>query len=317
MTAPVSRFAPAPTGLLHLGHVVNAIYVWGVTGAAGGRVLLRIEDHDRGRSRPEFERAILDDLDWLGFVPDEPSTDGFRAGPSSGRQSDRAVVYEEALERLRAAGLLYSCECSRSASRLGGSERTRPTSGVGRVLSGPPGETPEVWYPGTCREKGLEEGPGRGIRVRLNPSTERFVDLWRGLQAQKPLEQCGDLLARDRDGGWTYQFGVTVDDLAQGVTLVVRGDDLLASTGRQIQLARLLGRREPPRFLHHPLVMKTPTQKLSKADRDTSVRDLRAAGRSAADIIGQAAYAAGLTDRDGPLPADRVAGLAAWSRLTG
>ena len=134
---------------------------------------------------------------------------------------------------------------------------------------------------------------------------------------QIPSEQCGDLLARDRDGCWTYQFAVTVDDLAQGVTLVVRGDDLLASTGRQIQLARLLGRSEPPRFLHHPLVMKTPTQKLSKADRDTSVRDLRAAGRSAADIIGQAAHAAGLTERDRPLPADRVAGLAAWSGLIG
>ena len=93
MTPPVSRFAPAPTGFLHLGHVVNAIYVWGVTRAAGGRVLLRVEDHDRGRSRPEFERAILDDLDWLGFVPDEPSTDAFRAGPVPGaaERSDRRL----------------------------------------------------------------------------------------------------------------------------------------------------------------------------------------------------------------------------------
>ncbi len=326
MTLRVSRFAPAPTGFLHLGHVVNAIYVWGVTRAAGGRVLLRIEDHDRGRSRPEFERAILDDLDWLGFVPDSPSTDAFRAGPCPGRQSDRGAVYDEALARLRTAGLVYACDCSRSATRLGGSERTHPTSrgeartqveDVGPVLSDPPGEPPELWYPGLCREKGLEERPGRGIRLRLDPSAERFVDLRHGPQVQRPSEQCGDLLARDRDGSWTYQFAVTVDDLAQGVTLVVRGDDLLASTGRQIQLARLLGRSEPPRFLHHPLVMKTPAQKLSKADRDTSVRDLRAAGRSAADIIGQAAHATGLTERVGPLPAGRVSELSAWSRLTG
>ena len=300
MTPVVSRFAPAPTGFLHLGHVVNAIYVWGLTRAARGRVLLRIEDHDRRRSHPDFERAILDDLDWLGFAADKPSTDAFRAGPCSGRQSDREAVYEEALGRLRTTGRVYACECSRRAfvDQLGES-------------------TSELRYPGTCRDKDLGEQPGRGIRVSLDHSVERFVDLRHGPRVQTPSEQCGDLLARDRDGHWTYQFAVTVDDAAQGVTLVVRGDDLLASTGRQIQLARLLGRSEPPAFLHHPLVMKTATQKLSKADRDTSVRDLRAAGRSAADIIGGAAYAAGLTDRDGPLPADRVPGLSAWARLTG
>ena len=110
----ISRFAPAPTGLLHLGHVVNAIYVWGITKSLGGRVLLRIEDHDRQRSRPEFERAILDDLDWLGFVPDEPTTDRFRAGRCLGRQSDRSEIYEEALQNLRSLGLVYACECSRS-----------------------------------------------------------------------------------------------------------------------------------------------------------------------------------------------------------
>src|SRR5947208_11088099 len=110
----ITRFAPAPTGPLHLGHVVNAIYVWGITRTMGGRVLLRIEDHDRQRSRPEFERAILDDLDWLGFRPDEPSTSAFRGGRCSGRQSDRAEVYEAALEKLRMAGLVYACECSRT-----------------------------------------------------------------------------------------------------------------------------------------------------------------------------------------------------------
>ena len=100
----ISRFAPAPTGLLHLGHVVNAIYVWGITKSVGGRVLLRIEDHDRQRSRPEFEHAILDDLDWLGFVPDEPTTDRFREGRCLGRQSDRSEIYSEALQTSAFAG---------------------------------------------------------------------------------------------------------------------------------------------------------------------------------------------------------------------
>jgi glutamyl-tRNA synthetase/glutamyl-Q tRNA(Asp) synthetase len=114
---------------------------------------------------------------------------------------------------------------------------------------------------------------------------ERFVDLRLGPQEQRPSEQCGDLLARDRDGNWTYQFAATVDDYVQGVTLVIRGVDLLTSTGRQIQLARLLGRDEPPEFLHHPLIMKSPHQKLSKSDGDTGIRDLRAKGWTAAQVV--------------------------------
>ena len=272
----VSRFAPAPTGLLHLGHVVNAIYVWGITKALGGRVLLRIEDHDRQRSRPEFERAILDDLDWLGFVPDDYPTDAFRAGACLGRQSDRSRIYEDALQALRSRGLVYACECSRSD-----------------IVSASASHD-ELRYPGTCAAKGLAERRGRGLRIRLARSTERFVDLRHGALAQCPSEQCGDLLARDRDGNWTYQFAVTVDDFEQGVTHVIRGDDLRSSTGRQIQLARLLGRDSPPQFLHHPLVMKTATQKLSKADNDTSVRELRAGGLSPQEVIGRAAAVAGL-----------------------
>ena len=115
----------------------------------------------------------------------------------------------------------------------------------------------EPCYPGTCRQLGVVEGPGVGLRVRLDPSIERFVDLRLGLQQQRPSEQCGDLLVRDRDGNWTYQFAAAVDDYVQGVTLVIRGTDLLSSTGRQIQLARLLGRSEPAEFLHHALIMKT------------------------------------------------------------
>jgi glutamyl-Q tRNA(Asp) synthetase len=264
----VTRFAPAPTGFLHLGHVVNAIYVWGVARARGGRVLLRIEDHDRQRSRADYERAILEDLSWLGFVADEPFV----------RQSERGAIYEDALARLRTAGFVYGCECSRR-------DLDPPIEG---------GQSAERRYPGTCAGKGLAEAPGRAVRVRLAPSVERFVDLRLGPQEQRPCDQCGDLLARDRDGNWTYQFAATVDDFVQGITIVVRGEDLLASTGRQIQLARLLGRAEPPAFLHHPLIMKTPTQKISKSDGDTGIRELRARGWSAGDVIGRATSLAGL-----------------------
>jgi glutamyl-Q tRNA(Asp) synthetase len=299
MGAIISRFAPAPTGFLHLGHIVNAAYVWRETRARQGRILLRIEDHDRQRSRPEFEAAILEDLAWLGFAADVPLV----------RQSERGAIYQDALDRLRARGLVYACSCSRSdVSNVGrpfsasaresrkratadAPKRLRREGGQGRQ----PGEAEslalhpnEIRYPGTCRDRGLSDGPGVGLRVRLEPRVERFVDLRHGPQEQRPSEQCGDLLVRDREGNWTYQFAATVDDYVQGVTLVVRGDDLLASTGRQIQLARLLGRAEPPEFLHHPLIMKSPDQKLSKSDRDTGIRELRAAGWTPERVIDHA-----------------------------
>ena len=123
-----------------------------------------------------------------------------------------------------------------------------------------------------------------------------FDDVVRGPTAQDPAAQCGDLLLRDRLGNWTYQFAVAVDDTAQAIDLVVRGDDLFASTGRQILLARLLGRTTPPVFAHHGLVMKSPTQKLSKSDGDTGVRDLRVAGWTPERVLGAAAQAVGLLD---------------------
>jgi glutamyl/glutaminyl-tRNA synthetase len=272
----VTRFAPAPTGPLHLGHIVNAIYVWGVARARDpeSRVLLRIEDHDRRRSRAVFEAAILEDLMWLGFAADEPLV----------RQSDRSAVYESALAALRARGVVYACSCSRS-------------------------EIGAPRYPGTCAARRIPESAGLGLRVRLDPVTERFTDWVHGPQEQRPAEQCGDLLVRDRDGNWTYQFAAVVDDWTQGVTLVIRGDDLLESTGRQIQLARLLGRAEPPAFLHHPLVMKTATQKLSKSDGDTGISELRAKGWTAPQVIGHAAATAGLIDEPRPIAAGGVAAL--------
>jgi glutamyl-Q tRNA(Asp) synthetase len=262
----ITRFAPSPTGYLHLGHVVNAIYVWGIARTVGARVLLRVEDHDRIRSRPEFERAMLDDLAWLGFVPDEGLS-------PVRRQSDNDAAYADALVALAATHHVYVCDCSR---REIGGER----------------------YPGHCRQRRLRAGDalpaGIGIRVVLDDSAEQFVDLALGGVRQTPAEQCGDLLVRDRDDNWTYQFAVTVDDMNDGVDLVVRGLDLLESTGRQIKLARMLGRAGPPEFLHHPLVLKAGGDKLSKANRDSGIRELRAAGFSSAEVVGRAAAAVGL-----------------------
>jgi glutamyl/glutaminyl-tRNA synthetase len=268
---PLTRFAPAPTGWLHLGHVLNATCAWDVARAVGGRVLLRIEDHDRVRSRPEFEAGILDDLDWLGFTPDVFTTAEFRAGRCDGRQRDRAHSYLEALDILHAKGLVFACDCSRRE--------------IGEQAG--PDVATELRYHGRCRGRQLPFA-GNGLRVRLDPGIESFDDARLGPMAQDPSAQCGDVLIRDREGNWTYQFAVTVDDWRQGIDLVIRGTDLLASTGRQIRLARLLGRETPAVFLHHPLVMKSPAQKLSKSDGDTGVRDLRSHGWSREEVLAAA-----------------------------
>lgn len=266
----LTRFAPAPTGWLHLGHVLNAEYVW----ESQAQIILRIEDHDRERCRPEYEAGILEDLDWLGYRPDFPVV----------RQSERDAIYREAVDALVAQGLVYACDCTRKdiearlprRSRLpaeaGGARREARDGGrEGRQVS-------ELWYPGTCRARGLPLIDGTGWRVRMDPGVERFDDEIAGVREQDPSAQCGDVLIRDRLGNWTYQFAAAVDDFRQGIDLVIRGMDLLPSTGRQIRLARRLGRTQPPRFAHHPLIMKSVDQKLSKSDGDTGVRDLRARG---------------------------------------
>jgi len=263
-----TRFAPAPTGLLHLGHAASAVAVWGLARAFGGRVLLRVEDHDRTRSRREFEIALLEDLEWLGLSPDQPFA----------RQRDRERVYESALRHLEAADLIYPCACSRKSIEAS----IGPTAG-------------ELRYPGTCRQAGVDGTAEKARRVRLAREPQAFGDLRLGPIEQIPSEQSGDVLIRDRHGHWTYQFAVTVDDLDQGVDLVIRGEDLLESTGRQIQLSRLLGRTTPPMFLHHPLVRHPNGGKLSKSNRETGLRDLRASGWTAERVLGQAGLILGLT----------------------
>ena len=288
--SPLTRFAPSPTGHLHLGHVVNAVYVWGLARALGGRVLLRIEDHDRERSRPDYEASILEDLAWLGLEPDVSAQPG---RPAALRQRDCEPSYVAALERLREARIVYACSCSRR--EIG--------AGAGNVGHG------ELRYPGTCRLKRLQERSGLGLRVRMDPGFERFEDALSGEQTQDPAAQCGDLLIRDREGSWTYQFAVTVDDLTQGIDLVVRGADLLESSGRQIRLARLLGRTRPAVFLHHPLLVAPSGQKLSKSNRDAGVAELRRGGLTGPEVLGMAAERCGLVDRRAPLRPAELKGL--------
>ena len=275
-----TRFAPAPTGRLHLGHVLNAIYVWGIARAHGGRVVLRIEDHDRARCRPEYETALVDDLAWLGFEPDTI------APP----QRDRSVRYEQALTVLHADRLTFPCDCSR------------------RTIAGEAPDVPneELRYDGRCRDRNLDGTTTLARRIRMDDGTEAFNDLLLGPQVGAPSLQCGDLLVRDRLGQWTYQFAVTVDDLDQKIDLAIRGEDLRNSTARQLRLARLLGRVEPLRFLHHPLLRHPDGTKLSKSHGDSGIAELRAAGRSAAEVIGLAASYGGLLGAASAITANDV-----------
>ena len=290
---PRTRFAPSPTGWLHLGHVVNAVYTWGLARLLNGCVLLRLEDHDRARCRPDYEAALLDNLVWLGFAPDEGTPAELRHGPSRYRQSDNAARYEAALARLRASTHVFACDCSRRDI----------------AAAAAPAPSQEPRYPGRCTSRGLAEQRGRALRAVLPDGVERFEDVLCRGQAQEPATQCGALQVRDRDGFWTYQFAVAVDDCAHDIDLVIRGRDLLASTGRQVSLMRLLGRPHPPVYLHHALVHRPGGQKLSKANRDAGVRDLRAAGHTPAQVIGLAAHAVGLIDGLRAVAASEVASL--------
>ncbi len=291
-SAPVpsaTRFAPAPTGRLHLGHLANAIYAWGLARRYGARVLLRIEDHDRQRCRPEYEAALLDDLDRLDIAADEPSTDDLRAGPSPYRQSDNGALYAAAVDRLASVTDVYGCDCSRSTFAAWRSENGRAWSGPG--------------CPGGCRERGRERGPAAGWRAAIGAGDEAWDDLLVGPQAG-PVAGEGDLLVRDRNGNWTYALCVVVDDLRHGVDLVVRGEDLLEATPTQIRLGRLLGRDAPPAFAHHPLIRRPDGSKLSKADGATALGDLLDAGKTTEALLAEAAALSGWTG-DPTLPTRR------------
>jgi glutamyl-Q tRNA(Asp) synthetase len=259
MTTVRTRFAPSVTGHLHLGHALNAVHVWGIAQARGGEVIIRLEDHDRNRFRPEYEESILADLEWLGL-------NGGRT-----RQSDNHTRYRTAAERLSGSGHAYFCDCARKRCN------------------------------GHCRERGLTEGV---LRFRVTDGTEQFEDLRLGPQSQEPAGQEGDFVLQDAQGQWTYQHCVVADDIAEGITLVIRGEDILDSTGRQLQLFRALGHPAPPRYLHHPLVTDASGKKLSKKEFAKSLGDLRREGWTAERVFGEAAYLGGLVTTSSPIAAN-------------
>lgn len=277
-----TRFAPSLTGYLHLGHVLHMLYVWGIAKEKGAKVIVRIEDHDQGRARPEYEAAILENMEWLGFIPDLGISIAKATSPSDYRQSNCAAHYAAVLQTLGKHGLVYGCECSRK-----------------EISEVQPSGAEELCYSGTCAGKGLPLD-GNTVRFRTVAGEIIFQDLNRGECRQSPSEQCGDFSLRDRTGQWTYQFCCVCDDIRHGIDLVIRGEDILSSTARQIQLFHALG-NPAPTYFHHPLLFEDQGRKLSKRQRSESITQLRESGISSEAVLGRTAYAAGLIDTAIPL----------------
>lgn len=265
----VGRFAPSPSGRMHLGNVFTALLAWLSVRSKGGRLLLRIEDLDPDRSKPEFIDAIYEDLHWLGLDWDEEMP----------RQSTRTAAYAQAFDRLP----VYPCYCSRNELHAA----SAPHASDGRVL-----------YAGTCRDLTPEQRTAQtrvpAWRVRVPEETVAFHDGVFGEVRQDLAGECGDFILRRSDGVYAYQLAVVCDDAAGGVTEVVRGCDLLDSTPRQIWLDRQLG-FSVPWFYHVPLLVAPDGRRLSKREKDLDLDHLRQAYTPEA-LIGLLAYAAGLID---------------------
>lgn len=294
----ITRFAPSPTGYLHLGHIVSMAFVYGIARAAQAKLLLRIEDHDRGRCRPAYEQAILDDLKWLGFIFDEQPQAG---SVSHLRQSDRTSRYQELCDQLLMQQAAYRCTCTRSQIQ-------KTMLATATLTDDLPAE--ELFYSGTCRTKRIEASTKDfGIRLIAPVTTFSFTDGLKGRQTQNPGEQCGDFLIKDRHGNYTYQFGVAVDDYDQQVNLIIRGEDLLAATGRQIFTGGLLGRTTPAQFIHHPLITDESGKKLSKRFFSEAVAKKRSEGLSAQALLGQALFHVGLLEKERPIDSSELSSL--------
>ena len=278
------RFAPSPTGRLHLGNARTALLGWLQARAQGGEFLLRVEDLDPDRSRAEYEAACLDDLAWLGLDWDGPVW----------RQSARGAAYAEALLALQQQGRVYPCTCSRAE--------------VARAASAPHAGEDGPVYPGTCRREGPRPDRKAALRFAVEGGPTAFVDLVRGPQSQDVARAVGDFVVQRQDGVASYQLAVVVDDAAQGITCVLRGDDLLESTPRQLQLYRALG-LPPPDFAHVPLLLGTDGRRLAKRDGLWTLGGLRQAGARPQAVVGLLARSAGLGDGAPVHPRDLVAGF--------
>lgn len=288
----IGRFAPSPSGRMHLGNVFSALLAWLSVRSQNGKILLRIEDLDPDRCRPEYAALLMEDLRWLGL-----DWDGL-----SPRQSDCGSVYGEAFARLQKMGLIYPCFCTRGELHAA----SAPHAADGTVL-----------YSGRCRSLTAAEIAAQtrapAWRIRVPAEEVSFHDGVQGDYRQNLAAECGDFIVRRSDGVYAYQLAVVVDDGRSGVTEVVRGEDLLASTPRQLYLYRLLGFR-PPRFYHVPLLVSADGRRLSKRDQDLDMGALRQR-YSPEQLIGKLAFAAGLQERSTPVSAAALAASFSWARV--
>jgi glutamyl-Q tRNA(Asp) synthetase len=273
----VTRFAPSPTGELHLGSAYSAWTGWHRAREAGGRFLVRIEDIDIRRCRREFETVMLRDLEWLGFAWDGAVR----------RQSDHFADYGRALDQLEARGLIYPCFCSRA-----------DIAASANAPHGPDGPL----YPGTCRHLSVQErrdriAAGHELCMRIDAEKAaqqagpyHFVDETRGRVEGQPLLM-GDFVIARKDTPTSYHLSVTVDDHLQGVTLVTRGEDVFPSTHVHGLLQKLLG-YEPPLYAHHRLLTDVSGRRFAKRDRDMTIRAMREAGMTPQEVVDRALAAA-------------------------
>jgi glutamyl-tRNA synthetase len=292
------RYAPSPTGEIHLGNARTALAAWLSVRSQGGTFVWRVEDLDGPRTVPFLAERQMADLAWLGLDWDEGPDVGGPHAPY--HQSQRAPLYEAALERLAATGRLFPCRRSR-----------KDLQGLASAPHGPEGAP----YPAAFRPDGLQADwyEHRGafadaaFRFRVGEEEVRFEDAIFGLQAERVDQTVGDFVLKRRDGLYAYQLAVVVDDLEMGITEVVRGADLLASTARQIQLLEALGGRRP-RYAHIPLVVSAGGEKLSKRDGAVTLAALRTAGRAPEEVAGVLAHSLGLLPAPAPVaPAGLVA----------
>jgi glutamyl-tRNA synthetase len=299
------RYAPSPTGEIHLGNARTALAAWLSVRSQGGAFVWRVEDLDGPRAVPFLAERQRADLAWLGLDWDEGPDVGGPHAPY--HQSQRALLYEAALERLAAAGRLFPCRRSR-----------RDLQGLASAPHGPEGAP----YPAAFRPQGLPADwyDHRGVfadaafRFRVGEDEMRFDDEIFGRQAERLDQTVGDFVLKRRDGLYAYQLAVVVDDLEMGISEVVRGADLLASTARQIQLLEALGGRRP-RYAHIPLVVGADGEKLSKRDGAATLAALRADGRAPEEVAGYLAYSLGLLPAPLPRAPRDLISLFAWDRI--
>ena len=291
----IGRFAPTPSGRMHLGNLFSGLLAWLSARSMGGEMLLRIEDLDTPRCPPENAELMRSDLRWLGLDWDYEQTP----------QRERTTAYERALEQLSHGGTVFPCWCSRADLN---SAPNAPHASDGHTI-----------YPGTCRtltaEQRREKSALRAPLWRLGvPEREiAFSDGNYGLYRENLARECGDFILRRADGVFSYQLAVVVDDIAGGVTQVVRGRDLLSSTPRQLYLYELLG-APPPRYYHLPLLTASDGRRLSKRDRDLDMGLLRQR-YSPEVLVGTLAHAAGLLERPEPCTPGELVKLFAWEKI--